>query len=1109
MKKVIKRLIGFGLMGMVFIPGQGSGSIFPIGSLSVNAISNMATVTCGSFSTVTNQVSNTLSLLIQPSSGPVGSVVTVQGAGFGSETKVTLDFGNTPAITTTTSSEDGTFSVTFIIDIQLYGTTIITATSGTGYSTGIFFILPQILVSPISGPVGTVVTVQGSGFGDQGSVRIDFGTNQTITTAETAENGTFSATFTVDNQGLGIKVITAYSDQLSACFATTTITVTTGDPATITLTAPVSVSADISTTTVSAYVTDQNNNPATTTVYFSLNDTFKGTATTQNGTATVTILNLITPGIQTIKATVTTTLFATTTITVTTGDPATITLTAPTSVSADIGTTTASAYITDQNNNTVTTTVYWTTTGGTIIATSTTTNGTATAVFVCTTPATYTITATVTETLSATRTITVTPGNPATITLTALSSVSADIGTATASAYIVDQNNNTVTTTVYFSLSNTFKGTATTQNGTATFTISDLVTPGIQTIKATVTTTLFATTTITVIGKGSFTITKSAPVTGIVGSTITYTIIATNTGKINIDNVMITDTLPGSVTAGTTTWSIGLLTSMATYTISFVATICDTVENDLNLVNTAVITGTDTCGHAIFATATASTQAKRMAKISGRVWDLLTKDGIGSATVTMGGKIATTTANGSYTITNITPGDYTLVVGSPEYYPATRIVNITSDSTQDVGLCPLSRNIAANTWRMGSPPANPLDATTVSGNTISIGKDLGTIDQLGGLEMRTYRWNQDASDDPLYSKYIRPPVIKTGESYWFKSYGNSVNLKVDGIANSSTQTIPLSSGWNQIGNPFNFMVEKENIKIGTQSLSSDLWGWTDTEYKSSDAILPWKGYFVYADMPCNLTISPTPYDGTGVNVLSILDASPVEWSIKLSARSGIYSDTENLIGVGKYGKGTLDREPPIPWGSYVRLSIGGFARDIRERMEDSNVWNISLLSNETGEPVTLSWSDVSAIPKEYGVWLIDGDKVIDMRKNSEFRIQNSELKIKVAKGGIINEKLEITEVISYPNPTSGEVTFRSTLRTGGADLKVKLYNIVGQVVAETGLLETKKAIDEKAQVCIYSSKFSCLNTGNQKLANGLYFFQIEASQNGKTVSKVGRMVIKK
>ncbi|MBU0579474.1 right-handed parallel beta-helix repeat-containing protein, partial [Patescibacteria group bacterium] len=66
-----------------------------------------------------------------------------------------------------------------------------------------------ISITPKSGPVGTVVTVQGSGFGDQGSVRIDFGTHQTITTAETAETGTFSATFIVDTQPSGTKVITA------------------------------------------------------------------------------------------------------------------------------------------------------------------------------------------------------------------------------------------------------------------------------------------------------------------------------------------------------------------------------------------------------------------------------------------------------------------------------------------------------------------------------------------------------------------------------------------------------------------------------------------------------------------------------------------------------------------------------------------------------------------------------------------------------------------------------------------------------------------------------------------------------------------------------------
>ena len=351
-----------------------------------------------------------------------------------------------------------------------------------------------------------------------------------------------------------------------------------------------------------------------------------------------------------------------------------------------------------------------------------------------------------------------------------------------------------------------------------------------------------------------------------------------------------------------------------------------------------------------------------------------------------------------------------------------------------------------------------------------------------------------------------PPLIRTGESYWFKSYGQEANLLSGEAVNSAPQTITLSPGWNQIANPFNFMVKKSDILIGTQSLTSDhLWGWTDTGYKSSDAILPWKGYFFYAHEPCQLTVLPVPMDDSGISI-SILNDNFL-WSVKLSASSGIYSDTENFIGIGNDGKSTLNFEPPVPFvDNYVRLVISGrYAKEIRSQMTDSNEWDVSIVST-TGEPITLSWSDVSAIPKEYGVWLIDGDNVIDMRKSQQSTTNSQQLKIKVTKGGLINERLEITEVISYPNPTSGEVTFRSTLRTEGAVLKVKIYNIVGQVVKETGLI-SDKAIDVNAQVCIYTSKFSCLNTTNQRLANGLYFFKIEASQNGKAVSKIGRMVI--
>ncbi|MBU1599532.1 carboxypeptidase-like regulatory domain-containing protein, partial [bacterium] len=381
-------------------------------------------------------------------------------------------------------------------------------------------------------------------------------------------------------------------------------------------------------------------------------------------------------------------------------------------------------------------------------------------------------------------------------------------------------------------------------------------------------------------------------------------------------------------------------------------------------------------------------------QILGTVCDLLLDRPIDSATVKVKrqrseDRIQMTDGNGKYIFDGqrLIFGTYTLTVTRKGYYPATRTIKLRGTTTKNIALCPLKRNIPANIWKMWSPPATPETSTTINGNTIIVGSNLGGINNIGDLEIRCYRWDANADDDPLYGKYRRPPLIRTGESYWLKSYGAEANLLVGEVVNSTTQTITLSSGWNQIANPFNFMVSKSDILIGTQPLTSDLWGWTDTEYLSSEAILPWKGYFLYANEACELTVPPVPCDDSSVSV-SILNDNYL-WSIKLSASSGIYSDRENLIGIAKDGKGNTSPEPPTPHvDNYVRLVISNsYAQEIRSQMADSNEWDISIVST-TGEPITLSWSDLSAIPKEYGVYLIDGDNVIDMRKSQQSTINN-------------------------------------------------------------------------------------------------------------------------
>ncbi|MDI6752724.1 MAG: IPT/TIG domain-containing protein, partial [bacterium] len=153
-------------------------------------------------------------------SGSVGQEVTIKGTGFGSSQNVRIDFGTHQTITTTSATENGTFSATFIADNQSQGTKTITALGffGQQFDTTCFNLTegmnPQITqITPIEGVVGTVVTVQGSGFAGNSQISIDFGTHQTITITTSSANGTFSTTFIANTQGYGTKAVTARDSQ--------------------------------------------------------------------------------------------------------------------------------------------------------------------------------------------------------------------------------------------------------------------------------------------------------------------------------------------------------------------------------------------------------------------------------------------------------------------------------------------------------------------------------------------------------------------------------------------------------------------------------------------------------------------------------------------------------------------------------------------------------------------------------------------------------------------------------------------------------------------------------------------------------------------------------
>ncbi|MEK9148760.1 MAG: hypothetical protein AAB267_01795, partial [Candidatus Desantisbacteria bacterium] len=161
----------------------------------------------GDYDTITFTVSPRITL-IYPESGQVGGKVTVEGAGYTSQSTITLSFGTHLSITTTKTSASGTFSITFLVSTQSYSTKVITITSHFSILTSHFFILPYFSISPPSGKIGKIVTILGKGYTSQDTITVHFGTYYTITTTISSGSGTFSTTFITDTQPGGTKAIT-------------------------------------------------------------------------------------------------------------------------------------------------------------------------------------------------------------------------------------------------------------------------------------------------------------------------------------------------------------------------------------------------------------------------------------------------------------------------------------------------------------------------------------------------------------------------------------------------------------------------------------------------------------------------------------------------------------------------------------------------------------------------------------------------------------------------------------------------------------------------------------------------------------------------------------
>ncbi|MFH1962576.1 MAG: right-handed parallel beta-helix repeat-containing protein, partial [bacterium] len=150
-------------------------------------------------------------ILLTPTSGPIGTYVTIFGNNFEANEMVRLDFGMRITIATVIANSNGTFATIFTVDPQPCGSTTIRATGITSGKTAdaVFFILPKISINPTEGTIGSLVTVAGNGYAASEMVMLGFGTTRTIAISQSDSTGRFSTCFITDLQPYGIKTVAA------------------------------------------------------------------------------------------------------------------------------------------------------------------------------------------------------------------------------------------------------------------------------------------------------------------------------------------------------------------------------------------------------------------------------------------------------------------------------------------------------------------------------------------------------------------------------------------------------------------------------------------------------------------------------------------------------------------------------------------------------------------------------------------------------------------------------------------------------------------------------------------------------------------------------------
>jgi hypothetical protein len=402
--------------------------------------------------------------------------------------------------------------------------------------------------------------------------------------------------------------------------------------------------------------------------------------------------------------------------------------------------------------------------------------------------------------------------------------------------------------------------------------------------------------------------------------------------------------------------------------------------------------------------------------------------------------------------------------------------------------------------------------------------------------------NQNPED---YESFRDQNAIQPGAAFFFITTEQSVPLAVGSgkvvKADYMNDTgIPLTAGWNLVGNPLLVDIPFSSLQFvgGTiddhayySGSSSSTSGW-EKSGTNADVLSPWQGLAIHVTTSGTLllrTIGAQPkiidrgVSPRAVDVAAKLKKGTSNWMITVDAsRPDIGMQCiGNSLGMIEGASEQRDENdsymPPFVGDKNVALYFsnpdGSMMRDIRPLNDSGSVWPMHVVTGDASARVKLQFGGAAKLPNpDFEAYLIDLDQkmAFNLKEVSTVEINSGDgvrsLNVVVGKHAYVeqnNSGVELNPSVmrlyaNYPNPFNPETVIRFTVPNAAPAYQVtlKVYNIVGQEVATLA--------NDLRTTGYYEVRWDARGR-----SSGVYFYRLTMSDGAKMMSAVRKMVLLK